>query len=552
VQDGRGRLLGFSKRLRDLSESKRAEEQLRRKEEALELALEAAGLGTWEYELATGEMRWDARAKALLGLLPEATVTPSVWLDALHPEDRGPITERWERAVRDRSPFSAEFRVIWADGSVQWIMAVGRCTFHGASSEPTLIAGVMLDLTERRRNEEHLQESLRLEAVGRLAGGIAHDLNNMLAAILGFSEFLTRSMDPDDPKRADVQQISRAADRSADLTRQLLAFARRELIEPRMLDLNAVIQHAGAMLPSILGENIDLVLQLGPDLGAIYADPRQIEQILMNLVLNARDAMPQGGRVTIETKTVSLGPDSGISGTGAAGAPSGSFIMLAVTDTGHGMGAATLQRMWEPFFTTKPLGQGTGLGLSSVYGAVKQSGGFVWADSEPGRGTSVQVYWPEIDAEPEALGELASQPDAKGGKETVLIVEDEESVRALMVRTLTSRGYQCREARNAEEALRVLEQEHAPIDLVVTDVVMPGMSGGGLGARLALVRPGLPVLYTSGFTDEDVIRRGLFERGRPFIQKPSMPDDLARKVREVLDGAPSTRGPAGDQVAPAP
>jgi CheY-like chemotaxis protein len=313
-----------------------------------------------------------------------------------------------------------------------------------------------------------------------------------------------------------------------------------------------VVTEVDQLLRRTLGEHIKLTTTLGTDLWLVHADPAQIEQILMNLVLNARDAMPQGGRVTIETKTVSLGPDSGVSATGAAGAPSGSFIMLAVTDTGHGMGAATLQRMWEPFFTTKPLGQGTGLGLSSVYGAVKQSGGFVWADSEPGRGTSVQVYWPEIDAEPEAPGELASQPDAKGGKETVLIVEDEESVRALMVRTLTSRGYQCREARNAEEALRVLEQEHAPIDLVVTDVVMPGMSGGGLGARLALVRPGLPVLYTSGFTDEDVIRRGLFERGRPFIQKPSMPDDLARKVREVLDGAASTRGPAGDQVASAP
>jgi len=305
------------------------------------------------------------------------------------------------------------------------------------------------------------------------------------------------------------------------------------------------------MFPSILGENIELVLLLAPDLGVVYADARQIEQILMNLVLNARDAMPQGGRVTVETKTVRLEPGSTMSQKSAPGAPPGSFTMLAVTDTGHGMGPATLQRIWEPFFTTKPAGQGTGLGLSSVYGAVKQSGGFVWADSEPGRGTTVQVYWPEVRAEPEPLGELANQPDVEGGSETVLIVEDEDLVRALAVRTLRSRGYQCREVRNAGEALRLLEQEHAQIDLVITDVVMPGMSGGGLGDRLALLRPGLPVLYTSGFADEDIIRRGLFERGRPFIQKPSTPDDLARKVREVLDAAASSKGSAGGRVTSA-
>jgi two-component system, cell cycle sensor histidine kinase and response regulator CckA len=541
VKDRQGRLLGFSKRLRDLSETKHAEEELRRKQETLELALEAGGLGTWEYELATGEMHWDARAKAHFGLLSDATVTHPAWLEALHPEDQEPTRKRWEHAVRDRSPFSAEYRVIWPDGSIHSIMAVGQCTFDEATGEPLSIAGVMLDLTERRRAEEHLQESLRLEAVGRLAGGIAHDLNNMLAAILGFSEFLDRSLEPDDPRRADVGQISRAADRSAGLTRQLLAFARRELIQPQVLDINAVVRNAGALLPSILGENVELGLQLAPDLGVVYADPRQIEQTLMNLVLNARDAMPQGGRVTIETKTVRFEPGSRASREVADAASTGNFTMLAVTDTGHGMGAATLQRIWEPFFTTKSPGQGTGLGLSSVYGAAKQSGGFVWADSEPGRGTTVQVYWPEVLAEPEPLGEPSGLPEVEGGSETVLIVEDEELVRAFVVRALRSHGYQCREARDAGEALRLLEQGQARIDLVITDVVMPGMSGGALGDRLALLRPGLPVLYTSAFVDEDVIRRGLLEQGRPFLQKPCTPRDLARKVREVLDAAASIR-----------
>jgi two-component system, cell cycle sensor histidine kinase and response regulator CckA len=304
--------------------------------------------------------------------------------------------------------------------------------------------------------------------------------------------------------------------------------------------MNAVVRHAGAMLPSILGENVELVLKLAPAAGVVFADPGQIEQTLMNLVLNARDAMPQGGRVTIETKTVRFEPGSRASQEMAGAAPTGNFTMLAVTDTGHGMEAASLRRIWEPFFTTKPPGQGTGLGLSSVYGAAKQSGGFVWADSEPGRGTTVRVYWPEVLREPEPLSESSGLPEVEGGSETVLIVEDEELVRALVLRVLTSHGYQCREARDAVEALRLIEQGQARIDLVITDVVMPGMSGGGLGDRLALLRPGLPVLYTSAFVDEDVIRRGLLEQGRPFLQKPCSPRDLARKVREVLDTAAST------------
>jgi CheY-like chemotaxis protein len=399
-----------------------------------------------------------------------------------------------------------------------------------------------------------MQEVMRLEAIGRLAGGIAHDLNNMLAAILGFCEFLQRGLEPGDPRRSDVEQISIAADRSANLTRQLLAFARRELIQPQVLDLNPVVRKAAAMLPSILGENITLNLELGSQLGLIYADPRQIEQTLMNLVLNARDAMPQGGRITVATQTVKLEPSSGTRNQ-PAGTPAGSFTMLAVTDTGHGMDAATLQRIWEPFFTTKPPGEGTGLGLASVYGAVKQSGGFVWADSEPGRGTTVQVYWPQSPAKQEQLEESSKPAAVEGGNETILIVEDENLVRALAVRVLKARGYRCYEARSAEEAIRLFEQDEIQFDLVITDVVMPGMSGGGLGEHLERLRPGVPVLFTSGFTDEDVIRRGLLENNRPFLQKPSTPQELARKVRAVLDApAPVTNRPGREDwlLPPAP
>jgi two-component system cell cycle sensor histidine kinase/response regulator CckA len=345
-------------------------------------------------------------------------------------------------------------------------------------------------------------------------------------------------MESGDPRRADVNQIIRAAERSTGLTRQLLAFARREIIQPRRLDLNAVIRGAQGMLRPVLGENVELVLQLAPAGGVIYADPARVEQILMNLVLNARDAMPQGGRITVGTSLLSL-ETAGRRRAEVEGPPPGRYVMLRVSDTGHGMDGATLQRIWEPFFTTKSAGHGTGLGLSMVYGSVKQSAGFVWAESTPGEGTAIEVYWPEIQAEAEPLTETGDTSAIQRGTETILIAEDDSTLRALSVRTLAQLGYRCLAVGNAAEALGLLEAGEM-IDLVITDVVMPGMSGGALGERLALERPGLPVLFISGFADEDVIDRGLLEAGRPFLQKPFAPVDLARKVREVLDKTATT------------
>jgi two-component system, cell cycle sensor histidine kinase and response regulator CckA len=389
-------------------------------------------------------------------------------------------------------------------------------------------------MTERKRTEEQLQEFMRLEAIGRLAGGIAHDLNNMLVAILGFSDLLAQSMVPTDPRLEDVRQINDAAERSAELTRQLLVFARRELIQPRKLDLNAIVRYAGGMLRPVLGENISLDMQLSSQVGPIHADPGRVEQILMNLVLNSRDAMPRGGQVTVETAGVTLEPDGSPWQQQSEGPPSGQYAMLAVTDTGHGMDPGTLQHIWEPFFTTKPAGKGTGLGLSVVYGSVKQSGGFVWVNSEVGRGTIVRVYWPLMAQESEQPAPAPTPKPAERGSETLLVVEDERVVRALIVRSLTGLGYQCVEAGNGDEALLVLQQQKH-IDLVITDVVMPGTSGGDLGWLLADRYPDLPVLYTSGFADNDVVRRGLLDVGRPFLQKPFAPRELARKVREVLE-----------------
>ncbi|HET6836427.1 MAG TPA: PAS domain S-box protein, partial [Gemmatimonadales bacterium] len=437
VLNRQGELLGYSIRLRDLTEVKRVEEELGRSKEALDLANEAAGLGTWDHNLITGDLHLDPRAKALLGFPLEAPVSSRAWSAAIHPDDLPAAEELLERALRERQQFSTEYRVIWPDGSIHWLAVIGRGSYSPNVGRPMRMRGILLDMTERKRTEERMQEVMRLEAIGRLAGGIAHDLNNMLVAILGFSDLLAQSMAADDPRLEDVRQINDAAERSAGLTRQLLAFARRELIQPRKLDLNSVVRYAGGMLRPVLGENISLVLQLSSDVAPIHADPGRVEQILMNLVLNSRDAMPRGGQVTVETAGVVLETDNLAWQQQSEAPPTGRYAMLAVTDTGHGMDPDTLQHIWEPFFTTKPAGKGTGLGLSVVYGSVKQSGGFVWVDSEVGRGTVVRVYWPQIATETEQVAELPSSRPAERGRETVLVVEDERVVRALMVRSLT-------------------------------------------------------------------------------------------------------------------
>ncbi|HEX2450392.1 MAG TPA: ATP-binding protein [Gemmatimonadales bacterium] len=363
-------------------EERAARDPSARQRQAMQLAHDAAGLGTWDHDLVNGAMEWDARAKALFGIAADVQMTRAMWAAAVHPPDLPNAEALQELALKERKPFSAEYRIRWPDGSIHWITAVGRASFDPATGTPLRIAGVMLDGTDRKKEEERLSEVLRLEAIGRLAGGVAHDLNNMLVAILGFSELLVRTLDVDDPRRRDVDQITEAATRSAKLTRQLLAFARRELIQPQRLELNRVVERSEPTLRSVLGAGIRLVFHLSAEGGVIYADPSQVEQILMNLVLNARDAMPGGGSITIETAT---GPNR--------------HLMLAVRDTGHGMDPTILRRIWEPFFTTKPAGRGAGLGLAAVHGAVQQSGGFVDAESQPDEGTVVRVFWPEVQVE---------------------------------------------------------------------------------------------------------------------------------------------------------
>jgi PAS domain S-box-containing protein len=394
--------------------------------------------------------------------------------------------------------------------------------------------GSQRDVTEQRHLEEQFRQAQKMEAVGQLAGGIAHDFNNLLTAILGNTQLLLRDLPPGDASRADVEEIRKASERAAGLTRQLLAYSRRQLLQPEVLDLNVVVADMDRMLRRLIGEHIALAAVLAPGLGRVRADPSQIEQVIVNLVVNARDAMPDGGRLTIETANVDLDAPSAEQYLDAA---AGAYAMLSVTDTGTGMDASVRAHLFEPFFTTKEVGKGTGLGLATVYGIVKQSGGHISVYTEPGHGSSFKVYLPRLATPPESpsLPTSASRPAATGGSETVLIVEDDQAVLALSRRALEGQGYTVLAAADPADALRLVERHGGPLHLLLTDVVMPGMSGRELAAQLAARRAGIRVLYMSGYPGDAVVHGGRLTPGSAFLQKPFGPESLARKVRDVLD-----------------
>jgi CheY-like chemotaxis protein len=373
-----------------------------------------------------------------------------------------------------------------------------------------------------------------MEAVGRLAGGIAHDFNNLLTAIMGYGELAAARLQPGDPARSELDEIARAAHRAADLTRQLLAFSRKQVLQPRVITLNEVVKDTERMLRRLIGEDVELAIRLKEPPGPVKADVGQIEQVLVNLAVNARDAMPQGGKLTIETAEVELDEAYSVF---HFDVPPGRYVLLAVSDSGTGMDAQTLSHVFEPFFTTKEAGKGTGLGLSMVYGVVKQSGGHVTVYSEPGVGTSFKIYLPRVEdaAANERAAPLPAAPS--GGTETILVVEDEEAVRRLTCRSLEAHGYVVLAAESAPDALLLIAQHAGTIDLMVTDVVMPRMSGTALAGRAASLRPGMKVLFISGYTDDAIVQHGVIEAGTAFLQKPFTPRSLASKVREVLDAA---------------
>jgi signal transduction histidine kinase/ActR/RegA family two-component response regulator len=396
-------------------------------------------------------------------------------------------------------------------------------------------------VTEHHHLEEQIRQAVKVEAVGRLAGGIAHDFNNILTAILGTTQLLQRELGPEAPHYADVEEIRRAAERAADLTRQLLAYSRRQVLAPRVLDLNAVVRGLDHMLRRLIGEDVELINVLAQQLAPVRADPGQVEQVIVNLAINARDAMPRGGKLTIETANIDL--DAAFA-RAHPGAIPGSYVQLRVDDTGAGMDAETRAHLFEPFFTTKSVGKGTGLGLATVYGIVKQSGGYISVDSEPGRGTVFAIFLPRTTGTPEPPAGPQSPGQPARGTETILFVEDEETVRTLSVRALRRLGYQVLAAPGGTDALLVAKGHKGLIHMVLTDVVMPGLGGRELVRQLAVMRPEMKVLYISGYSDEAITQHGVLDPGTAFLQKPFTPDRLASKVREVLDAANAPLGAA--------
>jgi two-component system cell cycle sensor histidine kinase/response regulator CckA len=447
--------------------------------------------------------------------------------------------ERLARIREQRSFTNMEVHRRRKDGSLIW--ALQNVTLMEDAQGNEFIEGTIVDITERKRLEEQLRQSQKMEAVGRLAGGLAHDFNNLLTVIKGYSRMVLdepRRKREEESFREIVQHIDSAADRAAALTRHLLAFSRKQVLQPRVIDLNALMVNLDKMLRRLIGEDIAVVTVAAPGLGSLKADPGQIELVIMNLVVNARDAMPKGGKLTLETANVELDAEYARDHDGVE---AGRYVMLAVSDTGAGMDAQTLALIFEPFFTTKELGRGTGLGLSTVYGIVKQSGGHIWVYSEPGRGTTFKIYLARVDEPAERLPRLTVSANTVRGTETILLVEDNEQVRELTHAVLASRGYSVLVAENGPAVQKICAQHKEDIDLLLTDVVMPGVSGREVAKLVTARWPGVKVLFMSGYTENSIIHHGVLDDGTFFLAKPFNPSALTNKVREVLDHRTWTR-----------
>jgi signal transduction histidine kinase/ActR/RegA family two-component response regulator len=418
------------------------------------------------------------------------------------------------------------------DGNAITVRLSGRAVTIPEQNERVLEV-IAEDVTERRVLEDQFRQAQKMEAVGRLAGGVAHDFNNLLMVISGYTEVLLEKTARGNPLYPKIAAVQQAADRATTLTRQLLAFSRKQFLELKVVDVNAIVKDLERLLRPLIGENIELNTQLAEDLGRTRADAGQIEQVIMNLVVNSKDAMPNGGKLTIRTANVNLDDDLRREYSYIQPGP---YVMLSISDTGHGMDKETQLQIFEPFFTTKEKGKGTGLGLSTAYGIIKQSGGYIFAQSEVGRGTTFSIYLARVEDAAEPLGTLRASQSATGGSETVLLVEDEESVRQLVRETLEAKGYKVLEAEHGEAALRTASDYHGPIDMLITDVVMPGMSGRELAKQLSASDPDIKVLFLSGYTEDAIVHQGVLEAGTAFLQKPFTLQMLSRKVREVLRG----------------
>ncbi len=532
--DADGTFLGILSLGQDVTERKRLEEQYLQAQQRLRDIIASSPVVLFTLAVAGEQIQgisWISdNLVEVFGYRPEVALARDWWLGTIHPEDREQVIAQTHAELFRQGHTIHEYRFRHADGRHCWTRGELRL-IRDEAGRPVEVVGSWSDITERKNLEDQYRQAQKMEAIGRLAGGVAHDFNNLLTVINGYGELVLSHLPPGNPIRELIQAVVAAGDRAAGLTRQLLAFSRKAIVEPRILDLKAVVADIDKLLRRIIGEDIQLTVIADAALGRVKADPGQIEQVIVNLVVNARDAMPQGGRLTIEVCNVELDESYARQHTDARPGP---HVLLAVSDTGCGMDQATMSHIFEPFFTTKGE-KGTGLGLATVHGIVKQSGGHVGVYSEVGRGTTFKVYLPRTEERPVSGKSHHGLAVLPHGRETVLLVEDEEGVRVLSRHILHGCGYTVLEACDGADALRVAGQHPGPIDLLITDVVMPRMGGSELAGQLAARHAGMRVLFLSGYTDDAVVRHGILENQVQFLQKPFTPVALAVKVREVLD-----------------
>ena len=530
---------------RDISDRKRASEALSLSEASFRSVIENAPYGIYRANAAGQFLRVNPALQKMLGYetqeeLFHANLATDIYRDQAEHQKANElfagakgfdVEVEWKR--KDDTPLNARCSGRLIEGE------------HGKSHSETYFEVFAEDVTEKRVLEQQLRMAVKMEAVGRLSGGIAHDFNNLLGVIIGYGQVLKRRLKTGEDLFEYADEIEKAGQRAASLTRQLLAFSRQQVLAPAVLDLNALISDMGKMIHRLIGEDIELAMKLDPGIGSVKADQGQIEQVVMNLAVNARDAMPEGGNLVLETAAVTL--DQAYT-RHHPGSKAGRYVMFSVSDTGMGMNAETLAHIFEPFFTTKELGKGTGLGLATVYGVVKQSGGYICVDSEIGHGSSFKVYLPLIDEPVNAPETAAPATDSFCGSETVLVVEDADALRKLSVTLLEEHGYQVLSAANGAAALELAQQDNRSIDLLLTDVIMPGLGGHALARRMEALRPGLKVLYMSGYTDSSIAQHGVLEEGISLLHKPFTEEELVRKIREVLDAGRRSATLAEDPV----
>jgi PAS domain S-box-containing protein len=535
--DGEMHALGV---LTDTTDMQRTEAALRTSDERFKELAETIQEVFWMTDPAKGEMLYISPAyEKIWGRSRESLYrSPKDWLDAIHPDDRGLVMNALARQTTDAG-YDEQYRIVRPDGGERWIRD-RAFPVKDASGRVTRVAGVAEDITERRQLEAQLRQTQKLESVVVLAGGVAHDFNNLLTVIQANAEMLQDAPTPEEI-RETVAEIRSAAERGSSLTRQLLAFSRQEMLEPMIVNINAVVNDTTKMLRRLIGEDVELVTNLASDVSPVMIDPGHFAQVLMNLAVNARDAMPKGGRLTLRTLNLHVSRTDSI----VTGRSAGRYVAMTMADTGHGMPPAVRARIFEPFFTTKGHGRGTGLGLAVVHGIVSQSGGHIDVDSTPGLGTTFTILLP---AAKESARAVAIEEDLpKGGTETVLLVEDEETVRRIAARVLTANGYTVIAAQDGADALSLMSKVGKPIDLLLTDVVMPRMGGRILAETILSMHPATRVIYASGYTDDAVVRHGVQRAEVHFLQKPYTISHMLRKVRQALDTAPAV--PTAEQPA---